>query len=88
MSSLEPERCSGGAERCSCELELKISEESINMKFLHAIGPIAISLAVWLQLIAENEGKIWHIVPSLWQTTVQQLSAKPPSIGFQNTMFV
>ena len=40
------------------------------MKFLHAVGPIAISLAVWPQLIAENERKIWHIVPSLWQTTV------------------
>ena len=40
------------------------------MKFLHAVGPIAISIAVWPQLIAENERKIWHIVPSLWQTTV------------------
>ena len=50
----------------------KISEESRNMKFLHAVGPIAISLAVWPQLIAENERKIWHIVPSLWQTTVSQ----------------
>ena len=38
------------------------------MKFLHAVGPIAISIAVWPQLIAENIRKIWHIVPSLWQT--------------------
>ena len=40
------------------------------MKFLHAVGPIAIFIAVWQQLIAENKRKIWHIVQSLWQTTV------------------
>ena len=40
------------------------------MKFLDSVGPIAISLLVWSQYFAENKGKICHIVPSLWQTTV------------------
>ena len=40
------------------------------MKFFDAVGPIAISLLVWSQYFAENERKICHIVPSLWQTTV------------------
>ena len=43
------------------------------MKFLHAVGPIAIFIAVWQQLIAENKRQIWHIVQSLWQTTVSFL---------------
>ena len=48
----------------------KISYENRNIKFLDAVGPIAISLLIWSQYSAENKRKIRHIVPSLWQTTV------------------
>ena len=58
--------------------EKKISKESKNMKFLNAVGSITISLTVWLQLFAENEREIWHIVPSFLSLKVLTRPAEKP----------